>query len=395
MGNLRIDADKCVGCGKCVRMCVMDNIRLEDGKAVECGDRCVKCGHCVSSCPKGAIELVGGGTDSGIRGSGFMDGRLISEEDLQLMYSFMKRGTFGGSQLWLRTLQGEELERYLADAKAILKENAAELPLAGELEERGFGPSLLEGKQVLFIFSDSPDHAFEASNRMKAAGIGLGIAGFHSNALMMAHKLSPETLDAYFPDSKGKMYMAYVIGHGRRMVEPLFKPLQGLKGIFRRSVQSDAGLPVDAGLGAGDARYVHRIPGNLDVLGERDIFGAEIHCDLMHPQRDFERDGFPRMAESRLAVQCDDDLFGDALVEIGYVDLYFGQGIRIRDIIKIGLHQLQSPLHREQSASDPGRAGDQFDIVIEPDGLEAGGETLGFQKDIVLSVRKIEPERFV
>ncbi len=238
MGSLIIDAEKCIGCGKCVRMCLSDNLEVKDKKVRETGKGCIGCGHCVSSCPRGALQLAGGSEESP-RNKGWLDGRLISEADLESMTSAMTGGRLG-DKCCVRVLQGPELDRYVEDSMDILKRNASEMPVVGEWEkwrERHDilepNPVIWEGKQMLFIFSDTPEHALEASNRMLAKGFGMGIRGFHSNALMMAHKLDPERLDAYFPDAVGHMRMAYVIGHGRRLIEPVFKPLERITGIFR------------------------------------------------------------------------------------------------------------------------------------------------------------------
>jgi len=46
---------RCIGCGKCENSCVMNNIRLRDGKPVW-GDRCTHCMACICGCPVSAIE---------------------------------------------------------------------------------------------------------------------------------------------------------------------------------------------------------------------------------------------------------------------------------------------------------------------------------------------------
>ncbi len=56
--KLKIDTKKCVGCGKCVTLCPMKNIAIEDGVCVS-EDRCTMCYRCVNTCPKQAITLLG------------------------------------------------------------------------------------------------------------------------------------------------------------------------------------------------------------------------------------------------------------------------------------------------------------------------------------------------
>lgn len=45
----------CIGCGKCVTLCPMNNITLTDGKPVW-GKNCTHCMACICRCPKNAIE---------------------------------------------------------------------------------------------------------------------------------------------------------------------------------------------------------------------------------------------------------------------------------------------------------------------------------------------------
>lgn len=56
--KLKINADKCVGCGICAKGCPTQNIKIENGKATA-GSKCTMCYRCVSYCPKQAITLLG------------------------------------------------------------------------------------------------------------------------------------------------------------------------------------------------------------------------------------------------------------------------------------------------------------------------------------------------
>lgn len=56
--KLQVDKDRCTGCGKCEKLCPMDNIKIVDGKAVSKG-RCTMCYRCINNCPKQALTLLG------------------------------------------------------------------------------------------------------------------------------------------------------------------------------------------------------------------------------------------------------------------------------------------------------------------------------------------------
>ena len=50
-----LDTNKCVGCGKCARLCPLNDISIVDGLPVW-GKNCTHCMACICHCPTGAIE---------------------------------------------------------------------------------------------------------------------------------------------------------------------------------------------------------------------------------------------------------------------------------------------------------------------------------------------------
>jgi len=53
--SIRIDAEKCNGRMKCLRICPTQAIRIRNGKAMIIEEKCIDCGECITSCPSGAI----------------------------------------------------------------------------------------------------------------------------------------------------------------------------------------------------------------------------------------------------------------------------------------------------------------------------------------------------
>lgn len=52
----KVDAKKCINCGKCVKNCPQNNIEFKDGKYVF-GHNCVLCMGCAFGCPKDAVNV--------------------------------------------------------------------------------------------------------------------------------------------------------------------------------------------------------------------------------------------------------------------------------------------------------------------------------------------------
>lgn len=71
--QVRIDKERCVGCGMCVKVCVAHNIEIKEKKAEVLLDGCIMCGQCSAVCPKKAITV-----------SGYEEGPVEKQGDVRL-----------------------------------------------------------------------------------------------------------------------------------------------------------------------------------------------------------------------------------------------------------------------------------------------------------------------
>ncbi len=55
---VKVDTERCIGCGTCQADCPVLSIRVKDGKAVP-GVFCLECGHCTALCKQKAVTLAG------------------------------------------------------------------------------------------------------------------------------------------------------------------------------------------------------------------------------------------------------------------------------------------------------------------------------------------------
>lgn len=59
--TLKLNAEKCVGCGMCINVCPHRVFKLDDGKAKIIDlDACMECGACMKNCAFSAISVSPG-----------------------------------------------------------------------------------------------------------------------------------------------------------------------------------------------------------------------------------------------------------------------------------------------------------------------------------------------
>jgi len=54
---VKVDLEKCTGCGRCVEVCPVEAIKVENEKATVDNEECVDCGTCVDECPEDSLSL--------------------------------------------------------------------------------------------------------------------------------------------------------------------------------------------------------------------------------------------------------------------------------------------------------------------------------------------------
>ncbi len=214
---IRIDREKCIGCGLCVKDCPASFLSLQNGKATTGGPGCIECGHCYAICPAEAVEMKGYSYE-GCDGYGEM-----SEFDSDKLLTAMKsRRTI--RQYKNTPVEDEKIKmileagRYCPTAKnsqniaytVLSKDTMAELeaeavklfrsgkkvvsPFVESIKKHDFPETFFfkGAPLVIVVSSSSTNDAALACSYMELMAESLGLGVLYSGFFVAASKLSPK-----------------------------------------------------------------------------------------------------------------------------------------------------------------------------------------------------------
>ena len=248
-------SDECIGCGKCVSVCIRGHLAVGEGRKVREIDSpyyCFRCGHCSSVCPKGAIALrcqeaepesVSGCPVSPEalaemlrwrRSCRWFDRKCTREELQSLIGSIRYAPTAENSQAVQYAVIDERFPEFMELLASILRSHTGEHPRLKQFVEyvddgqKGKdNPFTWEGRQVIVAFARFPIDAIIPMEQLDLMAYAMGLGGFHSRWMLQASENDPERFRSFFPGIRDDLtaYAVFVIGHPRIM--------------FRRAVPRD------------------------------------------------------------------------------------------------------------------------------------------------------------
>ncbi len=154
---IRIDEERCNGCGLCLPKCPEGALRIIDGKARLIGDiLCDGLGACIGYCPEGAITV---------------EAREAEPYDERKVIAVMAKLGPGVIYAHLDHLRSHRELAYLAEALKYLSENALPIPLefldsGGAAEDSSFNaPPTCPGVSIRDLTGETADSRLEEGEK--------------------------------------------------------------------------------------------------------------------------------------------------------------------------------------------------------------------------------------
>ncbi len=141
---IKIEEEKCDGCGQCVPECHEGALQIIDGKARLISDLfCDGLGACLGHCPTGALTIVE---------------REAEPYDEKKVMAYIVKGGTNVIKAHLKHLREHEEFEYLREALEYLRDNGIENPLTTEdVEEKGTQCGCPGSREIILEQSDAYD----------------------------------------------------------------------------------------------------------------------------------------------------------------------------------------------------------------------------------------------
>jgi ferredoxin len=155
---IKIDQEKCNGCGLCIPNCPVGALQIIDGKARLISDLfCDGLGACIGFCPQGAISIE--------------KRRAREYDEKKVMENIIRQGE-NVIRAHLKHLKEHSQQEYLRQAVDFLKERNMEVPLGKKAAHHRHGGGSLSGcpgaKTIDFNREDEPVEAADSSAKIRS-----------------------------------------------------------------------------------------------------------------------------------------------------------------------------------------------------------------------------------
>lgn len=233
---VEINTELCIGCGKCVKDCVSEKLKIVDGKAQFMYERCIQCGHCYAICPTGAVSMPGYTTEDSpvVDMTEFDSDRLleamksrrtirqftdekVSDEDIaKIIEAGRYCPTATNSQDFAFTVIKSSLPEFEKECVRFFRTaQKAATPLAKYIKNSTIDDNFFfKGAPVVIVVSGkSKGNANLASSYMELMAESLGLGVLYSGFFVAVAKLNRKVGKMLKPEKGYAPMTCLVIGH--------------------------------------------------------------------------------------------------------------------------------------------------------------------------------------
>jgi len=152
-----IEAELCIGCGKCIEVCPSKTLSLADGKAVVSGEDSLGCDHCAAVCPTEAVRV------------GFVDEAALQLSTVETRKDWLPHGRYDAASL-VQLMRSRRSCRSFSD-EPVPREALEDLVKIGAAAPSGTNCQLwtftvLPNRKAVMVLGDQVARFFDKLNGM-------------------------------------------------------------------------------------------------------------------------------------------------------------------------------------------------------------------------------------